>query len=174
MDVASLENSAGFAERERSIMLAGKWTYRAFKNDWQVVGDNAAAALALISSEGVLDFDEAQDGRFRGALGMAPGYALVLSGEVDVASGAPPGFTIHGNGIEGTPTEGWRYEYRGVFGYSWPEAVDQLPSLVGTVMRVAAHGPLNPAGYTASFIAVRRRESDRPPRLRRSSLTVGL
>ena len=101
-------------------MLAGRWTYRAFRNDWQLVGDNAAAALALISSEGVLDFDEAQDGRFRGALGMAPGYALVLIGEIDVASGAPPRFTIHGSGIEGTPTEGWRYEYRGVVGYSWP------------------------------------------------------
>jgi hypothetical protein len=162
------------AEHERSIVLAGKWTYRAFRNDSQLVGDNAAAALALIFSEGVLDFDEAQDGRFRGALGMAPGYALVLSGEIDVASGPPPRFRIDGNGIEGTPTEGWRYEYRGVFGYSWPEALDQVPSLVGTVMRAGAHGPLNPGGYTGSFIAVRRRESDRPRRLRSSALTAGL
>ena len=155
-------------------MLAGKWTYRAFRNDWQLVGDNAAAALALIFSEGVLDFSEAQDGSFHGALGMPSGHALVLNGEIDVASGAPTRFTFHGNGVEGTPTEGWRYEYRGVFGYSWPEAVDQVPSLVGTVLRVGAHGPPNQGGDTASFIAVRRRDSDRPRRLRASPLTAGL
>ena len=36
----------------------------------------------------------------------------------------------------------------------WPDGVDQVPSFVGTVVRVKAHGPNSPAGYTASFIAV--------------------
>jgi hypothetical protein len=41
-----------------------------------------------------------------------------------------------------------------VTGYVWPNGVDQVPSLLGTVIRVNAHGPSSPAGYTASFIAV--------------------
>ena len=32
----------------------------------------------------------------------------------------------------------------------------QVPALVGTVIRVNAHGPQSPAGVTASFIAVKQ------------------
>lgn len=132
-------------------MLAGKWTYRSFRNDPTLVGDDAARALALILGEGVLDFDEEQDGRFTGGLGLGPGYALALSGTV-----ADDGFAITGIGLDGTPTAGWRYDYRGVAAPSWPDAKDQAPCLLGTLIRVKAHGPNSPAGYTASFVAVRQ------------------
>ena len=124
-------------------MLTGKWTYRSYVNTPTLVGDDPQAALALIFGEG---------DSFGGKLDMGSGYALDLEGEV--LPGDPQGFSIVGLGIDGTPTAGWRYDYHGVTGYEWPDGVDQVPSLLGTVVRVNAHGPSSPAGYTASFIAV--------------------
>ena len=132
-------------------MLAGKWTYRSFRNDPALIGDDSGRALALILAEGVLDFDEEQDGRFTGGLGLGSGYALALSGTV-----ADDGFTITGVGLDGTAMAGWRYDYRGMAAPSWPDAKDPAPCLLGTLIRVKAHGPNSPAGYTASFIAVRQ------------------
>ena len=132
-------------------MLAGKWTYRSFRNDPALVGSDAARALALIFGEGVFDFDAEAGGRFTGGLGLGRGYALALIGTVE-----GDGFSITGLGLDGTATAGWRYDYRGTLAYAWSEAVDQVPCLLGTVVRVNAHGPKAPAGVTASFIAVRQ------------------
>jgi hypothetical protein len=83
-------------------------------------------------------------------------------------------FSIVGTGIDGTPTAGWRYDYHGTLGFAWPDGIDQVPSLLGTVVRVVAHGAQSPAGVTASFIAVRQHEATAPRTLRRSALTMGL
>ena len=141
-------------------MLTGKWTYRSYRNTPTLVGDDPQAALALIFGEGVFDFEAGEGDHFRGALNMGSGYALTLQGEI--LPGVPSGFSIVGLGIAGTPTEGWRYDYRGVIGYEWPDGVDQVSSLLGTVIRVNAHGPTSPAGYTASFIAVRHSDDPAP------------
>lgn len=155
-------------------MLVGKWTYRSFRNDPSLVGGDAAAALGLIFGEGVFDLDMDGEDRFRGGLGMGTGYALTLSGTVLRGAGSALEFAIVGLGLQGTATEGWRYDYRCNPGYLWPEGVEQIPSLVGTVVRVNPHGPASPAGDTASFIAVRQPEARAPRTLRRSALTVGL
>jgi hypothetical protein len=153
-------------------VLTGRWTYRSYINAPSLVGADPRAALALIFGEGVLDFEAGDGDRFRGALGMASGYALTLEGEI--LPGDRTGFSIVGLGVDGTPTQGWRYDYRGVVGYEWPNGVEQVPSLLGTVVRVNAHGPSAPAGYTASFIAVRHSDDPAPRSLRRSPLTRGL
>jgi len=139
-------------------MLDGKWTYRSYHNSTALVGDDAVAALALIFGEGVFDFTEDGTGKVQGTLDMGGGYALAVSGTAGCADreDAPPVFALIGLGIDGTPTAGWRYDYRGVPAYSWPEGVNQIPCLVGSVVRVHAHGPGAPAGVTASFIAVRQ------------------
>lgn len=156
-------------------MLAGKWTYRSYRNDPALVGDDAAAALGMIFGEGVFDFEPVPDGSFRGGLGMGSGYALSLTAElVPGAAGEPPCYAIIGLGIAGTATEGWRYDYRCTPGYQWPEGKEQVPSLLGTVVRVNAHGPNAPAGFTASFIAVRRPEAAGPRTARDFALTKGL
>jgi len=153
-------------------VLTGTWTYRSYNSTPALVGDDPQAALALIVGEGVFDFEAGEGGRFRGALGMASGYALRLQGEI--LPGYRSAFSIVGLGIDGTPTQGWRYDYHGVAGYEWPDGVDQVPSLLGTVVRVNAHGPSSPAGCTASFIAVRRSDDPAPRSLRQFSLTKGL
>jgi hypothetical protein len=153
-------------------MLQGRWTYRGYRNRQALVDGDAPAALALIFGEGVLDLTVQEGGRLGGGLGFSTGAALALEGEL--LDGDPAGFALVGLGLAGTPTEGWRYDYRGVVGHPWPGAVDQVPSLLGTVVRVNAHGPSAPAGVTASFVAVRHSDDPPPRMLRRSSLTVGL
>jgi hypothetical protein len=66
-----------------------------------------------------------------------------------------PTFELIGTGRPGTGTDGWEYDYRGQLAYRWPNGINQVPSLVGTVIRAKPHGPA-PAGYVASFIAVRQ------------------
>lgn len=153
-------------------MLAGKWTYRSYLNNPALVGEDAAAALALIFGEGTFDFEPENHDRFIGGLGMGSGYALSLEGLL-IASD-PVQFSIIGRGIPGTATDGWRYDYHGTAGYTWPSGTDQVSSLLGTVLRVNAHGANAPAGVTASFIAVRQPETISPRMARRSSLTMGL
>jgi hypothetical protein len=141
-------------------MLGGKWTYRSYHNSAALVGEDAAAALALIFGEGVFDLNEDGIGQVRGTLDMGSDYALTIDGTAGCAhdEDSPPVFALIGLGIDGTPTAGWRYDYRGVPAYSWPDGVNQIPCLVGSVVRVYAHGPGAPAGVTASFVAVRQPE----------------
>jgi hypothetical protein len=135
-------------------MLSGKWIYRSYLNKPVLVNGDAEQALALIFGEGTFDFTAAGQESFHGTLDMGGGYALTLTGEV-VREGYAKNYTIVGEGIDGTPTAGWRYDYHCAPGYHWPNGVDQVACLVGTVVRVRAHGPNSPAGFTASFIAVR-------------------
>lgn len=153
-------------------MLTGRWTYRGYVNTSSLVGDDPEAALALIFDEGVFDLEAGPGDRLHGAFGMASGDALTLEGRLLPGDGT--NFSIVGLGVDGTPTQGWRYDYRGAVGHEWPSGVEQIPSLLGTVVRVNALGPSAPAGFTASFIAVRHSDDPAPRTLRRPALTRGL
>jgi hypothetical protein len=49
----------------------------------------------------------------------------------------------------------WAYRsHHGFLGYTWPNGIDQVPSLVGTIVRAQPHDG-GAAGVTASFIAVK-------------------
>jgi hypothetical protein len=142
-------------------MLGGKWTYRSYLNQTALISVDADAALAQIFEEGIFDLSEAE-GRVDGAFGMDSGNALAITGH------ARPGtdrhaasFSLIGNGLSGTDTARWRYEYRGIVCPRWPENMDQSPCIVGTVLCVKDHGAAGPAGIAATFIAVRH--SDNPP-----------
>jgi hypothetical protein len=151
-------------------MLSGSWTYRSYHNIVKLVAQDQQAALALILGEGVFELHQYDDGRVEGWLGMETGDALRVTGSVGTTGGGL-NFTLSGEGLEGTPTAGWQYDYRGVVGHKWRNAVDQVPSLLGTLVRVKAHGPNSPAGYTASFIAVRHPDNA-PPRTGRPLSTL--
>ena len=156
-------------------MLSGEWTYRSYRNSTALVGNDAAAALALIFGEGVFDLAQDDIGQVQGRLDMGTGYALTISGTAERnGNGGPFEFALIGLGIYGTPTAGWRYDYRCTPAYSWPDGIDQIPCLVGTVVRVLAHGPGAPAGVTASFVAVRQSNSSPSTQLRSDELPANL
>jgi hypothetical protein len=133
-------------------ILAGKWTYRSFFNDPAMVGDDKQKAYDLIFAEATFIF-EISGTYLKGIIDWGSG-GLDLTGTVCPAG--PLTVQIVGMGRPGTESEGWRYDYNGTLAYEWPNAVKQVPALVGTVIRVNAHGPESPAGVTASFIAVKQ------------------
>jgi hypothetical protein len=156
-------------------MLTGRWTYRSFRNDPEPIGNDAAAALHLLLSEGVMEFGEAAEEEFRGGLGLASDHALTLMGRSLRAADGREEYSIVGHGIAGTPTEGWRYDFRCSLAPTWPGATDRLPPLLGSVLRVTSHGSDAPAGETACFIAVRRTGPIPAGRfVPRNALTAGL
>jgi hypothetical protein len=156
-------------------MLSGKWTYRSFRNDPVLVGRDAAAALALILGEGIFDLEAGANGQFRGALGLGPDLALTIAGKT-IGAGAALRYKMLGLGIAGTPSEGWRFDYCCSPGHVWPNGVDQLPALTGTVVQASAQGPWPSAGQVASFIALCQTAGAAQPRrtYRRNVLTAGL
>jgi hypothetical protein len=135
------------------MTLAGKWTYRSYLNNPELVGDDAQTALSLIFGEGVFTFETPTSRIILGTLDMGGGYVLDLEGAVDPDCDGPSTIAIKGFGRDGTPTAGWEYDYHGWPGYMWPDGVDQVASIVGTIVRAKPHNG-EPAGVTASFIAV--------------------
>jgi hypothetical protein len=140
--------------------LAGKWTYRSFFNDPVKVTDapdEATAAknlLALLFAEAVLTFQIPDDITLTGAIDWTGG-GLDLQGKISNQGDA---LTVHiiGSGRAGTDTKDWEYDYHAALAFQWPNGVNQVPAIVGTVLRAKPHGDNNPAGVTASFIAVKQ------------------
>jgi hypothetical protein len=50
----------------------------------------------------------------------------------------------------------WIYDYNGYYVTHWPNGVDQVEAIVGSVIRTIPHGATNPAGVVVSFYAVRK------------------
>lgn len=127
------------------ISLAGTWAYRSYKNiqEQKVFGG------------GIFAFTTPSPDKVQGTLDMGGGFVLDLGGTVTAAAGHAP-LTVHiiGNGRPKTKTDGWEYDYHGFLGFQWPNGVDQVASLVGTILRAKPHNG-EPAGVTASFIAVK-------------------
>jgi hypothetical protein len=107
----------------------------------------------LIFAEAVFTFEILSSTMLKGAIDW-PGGGLDLQGSVrPSAGGGSPIVEIVGIGRPGTGTAGW-YAYHGQLAYHWPNGVNQIPALVGNVIRVKPHNGA-PAGYVASFIAVK-------------------
>lgn len=139
-------------------MLSGKWTYRSFHNNEALVAGDADQALKLIFGEGVFDLVADTYVKFRGGFHMGGGYDMTLDATlIPVEGDHPPRISIVGLGVDDTATAGWRYDYEGAFCKTWDNGVGQVDAFVGTVIRVNPHGSA-PAGYVASFIAVRLSE----------------
>lgn len=138
-------------------VLAGKWTYRSFHNNPAPVADDPKTApdkaLALIFAEAVFAFEVPSSTTLKGAIDW-PGGGLDLQGTIQPGA-AGPVVDIVGTGRPNTGTAGWEYDYRGQLAYQWPNGINQVPALVGTVIRAKPHGT-SPAGYVASFVAVKR------------------
>jgi hypothetical protein len=147
--------------------FAGDWIYRSFVNTelYPIQTDDPAKALqnygALLFGEGKLHLEVDERGYLTGStLVFGPGYEMRVDG---VAEGtgttpfqpAPATVRMKAFGVEGQQTAGWLYEYVGYHAPVWPNGVDQVDAIVGTVIRVVPHGTGSPAGVVASFVAVR-------------------
>jgi hypothetical protein len=138
-----------------SADLTGSWTYRSFRNDSVPVDGDPQKAIELFFAEAEFRFEAMTDLEFKGVIDWGSG-GLDLVGRINPGGfDTPVGFSIVGTGRPGSQTDGWQYDYNGCIAHHWPNGVDQVPSLVGTVIRAKPHNGA-PAGYTASFIAVKK------------------
>jgi hypothetical protein len=146
---------AGPGEADKAGALEGTWTYRSFHNNPNPVGGDAERALGLIFAEAVFTFEKPGGDVLQGAIDW-PGGGLDLKGTVkpDPTTGSVV-VELVGSGRPNTSTDGWQYDYYAELAHAWPNGVDQVPALVGSVIRAKPHGAAA-AGYTASFIAVKQ------------------
>ena len=85
-----------------------------------------------------------------------PGWSLALKGAR--AYGNPMYVRFQGVGI--VSGEKWIYDYEGYLVPDWPNGVDQVPAIVGSVIRTIPHSgsqpnTVHPAGVVGSFYAGR-------------------
>jgi hypothetical protein len=158
--------------------LPGKWTYRSYRNQANVivnadpdpavvaldpiygkgnagVASSALKAFNLVFGEGIMTFDKPSGNSITGVLDMGGGYFLDLKGTMQTTASGDIAVELFGYGRAGTPTDNWEYDYKATTTPKWPNGIGQIPSLVGTVIRAKPHGTA-PAGYVASFIAIKQ------------------
>jgi len=110
----------------------------------------------MIFGEGIITFDVPAGDVIKGNLDLGGGYVLDLSGLVlGDPSRTPPVVQLSGIGRQGTPTDGWEYDYVGYYAWTWPNGIGQIPAIVGTVIRAKQHDT-SPAGVVVSFIATKQ------------------
>lgn len=157
--------------------LPGKWTYRSYVNRAEVMvwdaptsqavldiaglfgqgstAPNAAKALSLVFGEGVMAFDPPKGNSVTGTLDMGGGLVLDLKGTMQTSAAGDISVDLIGTGRDNTPTANWEYDYKATTAPKWPNGVNQIPTLVGTVIRAKPHDG-GAAGVTASFISIKR------------------
>ena len=131
--------------------FVGTWTYRSFLNN----ADVNKPFNDLEFGRGTIVIEEAPMQSLKGTIG-GPSWSLTLTGVR--AYGNPMYARFQGVGqVKG---EQWIYDYEGYLVPDWPNGVDQIAAIVGSVIRTIPHsgsqpGTVNPAGVVASFYAVR-------------------
>src|SRR3954451_288054 len=126
--------------------LAGTWSYQSYLN----------TADQPVFGAGLFTFKISSGTTLSGTLDMGDDLVLDLQGTIEPASGPSPlTAMIKGFGRAGSKTDGWEYDYHAFLGFEWANGVNQVQSLVGSVIRAKPHNG-SPAGVTASFIAVRQ------------------
>jgi hypothetical protein len=139
-------------------VLNGDWMYRSFINTIQP----AQNLNDILFGEGDLTLVVNPDGFFgTSTLSFGAGYPMNVYGQaIDVFDNTfslpRAAIEMKAFGVAGTDTAGWIYEYRGYLAPTWYNGIDQATCILGTVIRVVEHGPQSPAGYVASFVAVKK------------------
>ena len=81
------------------------------------------------------------------------GWLLHLSGSINY--GDPYSVRFQGRGtVAGAE---WIYDYQGYAVRPWPNGVDQIPTIVGSIVRTIPHpsgnGKVSPAGVVCAWVA---------------------
>jgi len=129
--------------------FVGEWTYRSLLNNPDIDTD----FNDLEFGRGIIVINDGPSTELTGTIG-GPGWSLDLTGSRSY--GNPMEVSFQGKGIVGG--EEWIYAYTGYLAPHWPNGVNQVPAMVGTIVRVIPHssggGGLSPAGVVASWYAV--------------------
>ena len=127
----------------------GKWIYRSLVNSKVLNTQFNNLQFGL----GTIDFKKIVHGKIlESTLDM--GSSLVLNLEGEISGSDPVALKWRGTGIAGSPTAGWIYDYQAYLAPTWKKATDKTPILIGSVLRVVAHGGA-PAGVTRTFYLVK-------------------
>ena len=138
--------------------LTGTYTYRSYRDAPEPVQSFDDLRFAQLA----LRLAVQPDGTVAGTL-IFPAQAgaepptMDMSGRV--SAGSPMQVRLTGKGHPSTSTADFHYEYDGFVLSHWETGVDQRLVIGGTVLRAKDHGSgasLARAGFTASFLAVRR------------------
>src|ERR1700741_2916946 len=136
--------------------LIGTWTYRSWINnptpvDVEPPDKKCEKLTELLFAEAELVLEEAPFGQIKGKLNMGADGTLTIFGSA--AYGSP--FNVRFQGVgkdQGSPSEGWVYDYIGWLIPAWPNGVDQKAAIVGSVIRTVPHSNGQAkAGKVASF-----------------------
>ena len=127
--------------------FVGSWTYRSLLND----PDINQAFNDLEFGRGTIVIEEAPLQSLKGTIG-GPGWSLALKGARSY--GNP--MQLRFQGVGDVNGEKWIYDYQGYLVPDWPDGVDQVAAIVGSVIRTIPHsGGQARAGVVCSFYAVR-------------------
>ena len=131
--------------------LPGSWTYRSLLNN----PDPAVEFNKLRFGVATITLEKTAMGEIKGTIG-GTGWSLDLKG--NRGYGSPFDVRFQGKGKIGD--EIWTYDYIGYLVPAWPNGDGQRPAIVGSVIRTAPHsdgaGGVSPAGFVASFVAVKQ------------------
>lgn len=129
------------------INISGIYIYRSLRND-QNVNTNFDD---LEFGRGTMDLTQ-QDDSVRGVFDMGGGYKMTMEGTVE-SDNIHAYLRMTAYGLPGTVTDKWIYDYYGMIVPSWPNAVKQIPTITGSVIRTVDHGS-SKAGVTTTFYMV--------------------
>lgn len=136
--------------------FVGSWSYRSLLNDT----DLNTSFNDLEFGAGTIVIEEAPLQLLTGTIG-GTGWSLDLKGSRQY--GTPMRVRFQGKGV--VNGEEWIYDYEGYLVPAWPNGVQQVPAMVGSIVRTVPHSgstpkgggppPINPAGVVASWYAVK-------------------
>ncbi|MEA2718533.1 MAG: hypothetical protein QOJ39_397 [Candidatus Eremiobacteraeota bacterium] len=129
--------------------FAGVWHYRSFLNDpGTVTPDN------LLFGEGMFTFADSPVGTLTGSADFGSGLTMKFKGAS--ALGNPMSLRFQGIGT-GKQNSDWVYDYVGWLVPAWPNGVNQVDAIAGSVVRTMPHSNGQAkAGVVVSFYAVRK------------------
>jgi hypothetical protein len=129
--------------------FVGSWRYRSFRN----ISEPAGKLADLLFWEAELDLTDSGGGHVVGKIASSSAR-LTIRGSCTF--GFPNYIRFEANGIAGSETAGWKYNYIGFLTPDWPDGVGQRDAIIGTVIRTLEHSAgKEKAGYVASFVCVR-------------------
>jgi hypothetical protein len=140
-----------------SSPFEGSWTYRSFLNDpdLHLDAEGNPDFNAVIFGYGTLVIEETAPQVMGGRIG-GDGWSLRLQGSM--TAGYPGQVRFQGRGVVGGSE--WIYDYLGWLVPAWPNGVDQVDAIVGSIVRTIPHpssgGGTSPAGVVGSWYAVRQ------------------